>query len=226
MTAYASHVTAAAWHRGYGLTIEVGIVLSLLAVLGLFHVPLRMDGTIGPTTVEQEVLRIEDVLPTQQPEKPPPPPRAQTPVAVPDESLPDEVPLDLDASLDLNAQLDVPTQAPPPPPQEEEPVEEEAEIFVVVEQMPTIIGGEGRIYDLLEYPEMAAKAGVEGMVAIQFVVNEQGIPVDPVVFKSAGALLDRAAMEAVMQLRFTPGMQRGQPVKVRFTIPVRFRLTS
>lgn len=226
MEGYSTHVSAGDWKKGYRLTMEIGITMSLLFLIGFFHLPIRGGGDFDLTTGPLETIQLEEIYQTTQPPKPPPPPRALTPIVVPDESLPDEEPLDLDASLDMNATLNVPSAPTPPPPPEKADTEEELEeeIFVVVEEMPTIIGGLERLYEVIEYPEMARQAGLEGMVVVQFIVTPQGTPIEPVVQRSAGKVLDQAAIDAIMQLTFTPGRQRQKPVSVRFSIPVRFRL--
>lgn len=225
MNAYSAHVTAGRWKGAYRLTMEIGTVLSLLLVITFFHLPLRGSGGFDLTLDRLETVQLEDIRQTTQPPKPPPP-RAQTPIVVPDESLPDEEPLDLDATLDLDAALEVPA-LPPPPPAEiklEQPEDAGAEIFVIVEEMPTIIGGVQRLYEIIEYPEIARQAGMEGIVVVQFVVSAEGRPIDLVVTRSAGGVLDRAALDAIARLEFTPGRQRQKPVAVRFAIPVRFEL--
>ncbi|MXW63898.1 MAG: energy transducer TonB, partial [Bacteroidetes bacterium SB0668_bin_1] len=111
---------------------------------------------------------------------------------------------------------------PPPPPPEEE--DEEPEIFVIVEQMPEPIGGIAAIQAEVKYPEIARKAGVEGRVFLQFVVNEQGNVQDVVVSRGIGAGCDEEAIRAVEQAKFTPGKQRGKPVKVRMSLPITFKL--
>ena len=95
---------------------------------------------------------------------------------------------------------------------------------MVVEEMPEIIGGQKALYDCIKYPEIARKAGVEGRVIIQFVVDENGNVTNPQVLRGVGAGLDEEALRCVSQLKFKPGRQRGRPVRVRFTLPVVFRL--
>jgi len=97
---------------------------------------------------------------------------------------------------------------------------------VMVEQMPELIGGIAELQRHVRYPEIARKAGVEGRVVVQFIIDEQGNVQDPFVVRGIGAGADEAALHAVRQVRFTPGMQRGRPVKVQYTIPVQFRLTK
>ncbi|NNF59574.1 MAG: energy transducer TonB, partial [Rhodothermaceae bacterium] len=120
-----------------------------------------------------------------------------------------------------------PPPPPPsaPPPAEPEP-EPEPEIFEVVENMPEPIGGIAAIQSNIQYPEMARRAGIEGRVFVQFVVDEQGRPSEIRVVRGIGGGCDEAAVEAVRQARFTPGRQRGRPVKVRMSLPVTFRLTN
>ena len=111
---------------------------------------------------------------------------------------------------------------PPPPAEEEE--EEEPEIFMIVEDMPELIGGLGSIQKKIKYPEIAKKAGVEGRVFVQFVVNTDGTVVDPVVVRGIGAGCDEEAVRAVATAKFKPGRQRGKPVPVKMSLPITFKL--
>ncbi|NNF02938.1 MAG: energy transducer TonB [Rhodothermales bacterium] len=202
-----------------------GMVVSLGIMIVLVRADLR-QGTEGLDIqlAEQEVVQMEEILQTEQIERPPAPPRPQVPVAVPDELVLEDETLDFDASLDLDAVI---TDLPPPPPQPvfEEPDEAiEDEIFVIVEEMPQIVGGNSRIYELLEYPEIAIQAGVEGLVVVQVVIEPDGSPSNPEIARSAGEVLDMAAVNAVMQLKFIPGKQRGKAVRVKMALPIRFKL--
>jgi protein TonB len=76
----------------------------------------------------------------------------------------------------------------------------------------------------ITYPEIAKKAGVEGRVIVQFVVDEQGNVRDPVVVRGIGAGCDEEAIKAVLDVKFRPGRQRGQPVQVKMSLPITFRL--
>ena len=71
---------------------------------------------------------------------------------------------------------------------------------------------------------MARRVEIQGIVFVQFVVDERGRVVDPVVVRSPSELLSEAALRAVIESRFVPGHQRGRPVKVRYSLPVRFVL--
>ena len=93
-----------------------------------------------------------------------------------------------------------------------------------MEQNPVLIGGMEELQRRVEYPRLAREAGIEGRVFVQFVVDERGNVVDPVVTRSPSDLLSEAALKAVRESRFQPGSQRGRPVKVRFALPVNFVL--
>ncbi|MDX1584645.1 MAG: energy transducer TonB [Thermoanaerobaculia bacterium] len=210
----------------YRTRIMLGLVVSLGIMITLVRTDLR-SGTEGLDIqlAEQEVVQMEEILQTEQIERPPAPPRPRVPVAVPDDIILEDETLEFDASLDIDAAI---TDVPPPPPQpvfeEEEETAAEDEIFVIVEEMPQIVGGNSRIYELLEYPEIARQAGVEGLVVVQVVIEPDGSPSNPEIARSAGEVLDKAAIEAVMQLRFEPGKQRGKAVRVKMALPIRFKL--
>lgn len=109
----------------------------------------------------------------------------------------------------------------------EEPKEEE--VFMVVEKMPEFPGGMGELMKWLgkniKYPAIAQENGVQGRVVVQFVVNKDGSIVDPQVIKSVDPYLDKEALRVVKAMpKWSPGEQRGKPVRVKYTLPVMFRL--
>ncbi len=206
--------------RKYPLFAQAGLIVSLLLLILAFNVNLRGDDSFEIVMPEQEVVQMEEIQQTKQIQKPPPPPRPPVPVEVPDDEILEDDELDLDASLDIDEVMDLP---PPPPPAEDEE-EAEPEIFVIVETMPDLIGGLAAIQKKINYPPIAKKAGVEGRVIVQFVVDEKGDVVDPVVVRGIGAGCDEEAIRAVSQAKFTPGKQRGKPVKVKMSLPITFKL--
>lgn len=204
--------------RSYNLHMQAGLIITLFVMILLFKVQFRQDSDFNFAEVEQETVTMEEVVQTKQVEKPPPPPRPPVPVEVPnDEVIEDEI-LDLDAELDLDAAIDLP---PPPPEEEEEP-----EVFIVVEKQPELVGGLAKLQRSIRYPEIARKAGIEGRVFVQFVVDERGRVLNPKVIRGIGGGCDQAAVEAVKQAKFKPGMQRGRPVKVQYSLPIVFKLQS
>ncbi len=214
--------------RCYGLYIEIGLVVAMAALIVAFRVHFNPETELNVEIEGPEVVEMEQIEQTKQVAKPPPPPRPPVPIEVPnDEVLEDEI-LDIDAEISFEEPADLPP--PPPPPareEEEEEEEEEPEIFMAVEEMPELIDGIGALQKKLRYPEIAQKAGVEGMVVVQFVVDENGNAIDLVVTKGLGGGCDEEALRVIREhAEFKPGKQRGKPVRVRFSIPIRFRLTN
>jgi protein TonB len=205
------------WYR---LFIEVGLTLALLILVVAFQLDYSRGQSFQVDLQEQEVVEMEEIQQTEQQNEPPPPPKPPVPVEVPNNETIENQDVDFDASLDLDQSLDT-NQGPPEPDQEEE--EQEDEIFVVVEQQPEC-GGVKALQQEVEYPDFARKAGIEGRVFVQFVVNEEGNVVQPTVTRGVHKLLNEEALRAVQQLDCKPGMQRGNPVKVRMSLPVTFRL--
>jgi protein TonB len=209
----------------YRITLEIGIVLALAVILGLTQLRFSVSDTFSVQLAEQEVVEMEEVQQTQQEVAPPPPPRPTAPVEVPNNAIVEQQALNFDASLDLDASLDVggpPPEAPPPPPEKDE----EEEIFVVVEEQPVLIGGLAALQEQIDYPSAARRAGIEGRVIVQFVVNEEGDVILPTVARGRHPLLDKEALRVIRMAKFEPGRQRGEPVKVRMALPVTFRLAS
>ena len=205
--------------KRYPLFVQAGIVLTLTLLIVAFRLDMRVNDNFEVTLVDQEVVQMEEMVQTQQVEKPPPPPRPPVPVEVPDDEVLLDDELDLDMSLDID---EVPDLPPPPPPKEEE--EAEPEIFVIVEQSPELIGGLPGLQKKIKYPEIAKKAGVEGRVFLQFIVDEQGNVSDPIVTRGIGAGCDEEAVRAILEAKFKPGKQRGKAVKVKMSLPITFRL--
>ena len=206
--------------RSYNVYLQLGLIVALLSFIGLVRINLYSDPPSPPPVEEQEEVVMEEVIQTKQIETPPPPPRPPVPVEVPnDEIIEDEI-LDLDTELDLGDMFELP---PPPPPRDDEP---EDDFFVVVEQMPQLRGGLGALQRKVSYPEMARRAGIEGRVTVQFIVNEQGRVENPRVIRGIGGGCDEEALKAVQSARFTPGMQSGRPVRVQYSLPIVFRLQN
>ena len=108
---------------------------------------------------------------------------------------------------------------------------QEEETFYIVEDMPKFNGGDPAvefrkyIAQNLHYPEIAAENGISGRVIVQFAVNSKGKVVDAVVVAGVDPALDKEAIRVVMSSPpWTPGRQRGKPVKVLFTFPINFVL--
>lgn len=108
---------------------------------------------------------------------------------------------------------------------------EEGEIFQVVEEQPMFPGGMEEMMKFLQqnikYPKEAQKQGKQGRVIVQFVVNKDGSITGDSVVRSVDPLLDAEALRVVRSMpNWTPGKQKGKPVRVRFTLPVTFQLNG
>ncbi len=102
---------------------------------------------------------------------------------------------------------------------------EKQDDYVVVEQMPELIGGISGLHTKMKYPEIARKANVEGRVVVQFVVDENGNARDPEILRGAGAGLDEEAKRMIVEeANFIPGRQSGRTVPVRMSLLIVFKL--
>jgi periplasmic protein TonB len=210
----------------YLINLETGFIITLVIMNILFRMHLDMGSEFAITRVEQEVISMEEIARTEQIQRPPPPPRPPSPRVVPNEEMIEDAYFDLSTDIDLDMALDIPSQPPSMPEVEELEAIDEREIFTIVEEMPVLLGGANAIYQHLRYPEIARRAGIEGRVIVQFIIDQEGNVVDPVVVRGIGGGCDEAALEAVSHLKFSPGRQRGRPVKVRYSLPIIFRLAS
>ena len=123
----------------------------------------------------------------------------------------------------LKAKEDI---AAPEPPKH---VVEETKIFTVVEQLPMFPGGDGALMgylrDNIHYPTVAAENGVQGRVVVGFVVERDGSITDVNILRGVDPSLDREAMRVVKSMpKWTPGKQNGSAVRVKYQVPVSFRL--
>jgi protein TonB len=99
-----------------------------------------------------------------------------------------------------------------------------ADYLEEVEVAPELIGGIKELAKHVQYPEEAARAGIQGTVFVKAYVGKTGMIDDLAVEKSPNDLLSQAALDAVRQVRFKPGTDNGKPVKVMVMIPVKFAL--
>ena len=113
--------------------------------------------------------------------------------------------------------------------QPEPPKEEETKVFDVVEEMPQFPGGPQALFEYLskniKYPVVAEENGVQGRVIVTFVVERDGSMTDVKVVKSVDPSLDKEAQRVVKSMpHWIPGKQNGSAVRVKYTVPVTFRL--
>ena len=123
---------------------------------------------------------------------------------------------------------DIAVATPPPPPPAPKP-EVSNKVFDIVEEMPSFPGGQGALMSFLnsniKYPVVAQENGVQGRVIVGFVVERDGSITDVKVMRSVDPSLDREAQRVVKAMpRWKPGKQNGSAVRVKYTVPVVFRL--
>ena len=207
------------------------VLMGLVLVLSICYVAFEWT--------EKEVTKYEvndtdfffeeeiDIQQTTQETPPPPPPPAVQEVEVLN-VVEDDVEVE---TIEINTEDDKDVEVVIAPPVEA-PVEEEEEevIFMVVETMPEFPGGQQALFKYLEeekkYPLIAKENGIQGRVICQFVVNKDGSIVDVVAIRSSGEpSLDKEAIRVIKAMpKWKPGIQRGKPVRVKYTVPVNFRL--
>ena len=208
----------------YTIFLEIGMIITLLFFIGLTKISLQTaDDSEDITFNNQEVVEMEEIIQTKQPERPPLPPRPTVPVEVPNNEVIEDEVLAIDAELNFDEPLDIP---PPPTEASKETEEPEDNFFVVVEEMPKLIGGIESVQGKIKYPENAKKANIEGLVIIQFIVNEKGEVVNPVVIRGIGGGCDEEAIRVIKKAEFIPGKQRGVPVRVQYSVPIFFKLKT
>lgn len=134
-----------------------------------------------------------------------------------------------DASQTEDAKEEV--VAPVSPEAKEAPADSTAkeEVFMVAEQMPEFPGGMKEMLKFLQenvkYPENAMRNNVQGRVIVQFVIEKDGTPTEFKVLRSVDPDLDAEALRVLQTMpKWKPGMQRGEVVRVKYTVPVSFKL--
>jgi len=102
-------------------------------------------------------------------------------------------------------------------------------IYQVVDQMPEFPGGDSALTKFfhanIKYPDLERESGIQGIVVVEFVVDEEGNLSDMHIKKGVTKGIDHEALRVVKLFpKFKPGKQKGQPVKVNFIFPIRFKL--
>lgn len=195
-------------------------------------------------------LNPDEPPPPPPPDIPPPPPPAKPtikytpPVVKADDEVIDEDPPPFieelqDIAISTKTQegnedgvdlgiLDAYGDGPIAPPVVEAPPPKE-QVFDRVEQMPQFGSGDKELMEYLakniKYPAIARENGIQGTVVVQFVVDKDGSITQPQVVRGIGGGCDEEALRVVRGMpKWQPGKQQGREVKVKFTLPIRFRL--
>ena len=227
--------------------LQFGLIIAMLWAMYAFNYASTDD--VGKDLIDNSVFEdFTEVLPPQTKHIPPPPPKPLPPPKL--EIVEDEVEIEEEAEI-LDTEAEADTEIDIEIPAEifddidegdldgdivEEPIEEsepeEPEIFTIVEQMPEFVGGVKKMYEYLgknlNYPAMARENNIEGKVFVTFVVLENGTISEPQIARGiagGGAGCDAEALRVVSKMpKWKAGKQRGKSVKVRFTLPIVFKL--
>ncbi|OJV42918.1 MAG: energy transducer TonB [Bacteroidales bacterium 36-12] len=179
---------------------------------------------VSTDIVQEEEI---EIITTAEELPPPPPPEIPEVIevlnVVEDDVETAQIIIDTEDDKDKKVVIQAPVQAATV-------VEEETEVvFMVVETMPSFPGGDAALFkylsDNIKYPVIAQESGIQGRVICQFVVNRDGSIVDIEVVRSVDRSLDAEAVRVIQSMpKWSPGKQRGKSVRVKYTLPVNFRL--
>lgn len=215
--------------RGKSTSLLIGFVVALAVMFVALEWTQRDKEINIDDYIVADLSLEEEIVPITLPEKKtvPPPPQAVT-VAEVIEIVEDDAEIveDIIASNDDQTEFVDITEV------ENFVVEEEPEEeapFMVVEDMPEFPGGTAALLEYLKknikYPNICRENNIQGRVLIQFIVNKDGSIVDPEVVKPVNPYLDKEALRVIAGMpAWKPGSQRGKAVRVKFTVPVNFRL--
>ena len=211
----------------------MAVLIGLVMALGIMYIAFEWsqneitiyeEALQGPVEIDEEMVEV-----TFREETPPPPPPPQPETVLSDiidiqDNEAEVETTDFNSEDDEDARVEI--QAPIAPPEEEE---EEQVIHIRVEKMPEFPGGQDALNRFLvrniKYPLLAQENGIQGRVVCQFVVNSDGSIVDISVVRGVEESLDKEAIRVIKSMpKWTPGRQGGKSVRVKYTLPIRFKL--
>lgn len=207
----------------YARFIELSLILALVMLIAAFKFFPDIEYEAVTHEIPQDLITVEDIQNTRQDTRPLPPQKPPVLIEAPSDDILNDIELST-TEIDFDAVIDAPPDLPPDDSHKKVIVEEDLGFIPVPSRLPEPIGGIAAIQQKVVYPEIAIRAGVEGRVYIRAFIDAQGNVVRALVEKGIGAGCDEAALDAVKQTKFTPGEQRGRPVKVQMVIPVQFKL--
>ena len=211
----------------------MAVLIGLVMALGIMYIAFEWsqneitvyeEALQGPVEIDEEMV---EVTFREETPPPPPPPQPETVwsdiIDIQDNEAEVET-TDFNSEDDADARVEI--QAPIAPPEEEE---EEQVIHIRVEKMPEFPGGQDALNRYLvrniKYPLLAQENGIQGRVVCQFVVNSDGSIVDISVVRGVEESLDKEAIRVIKSMpKWTPGRQGGKNVRVKYTLPIRFKL--
>ncbi|MDR1646286.1 MAG: energy transducer TonB [Tannerellaceae bacterium] len=210
----------------------MGIIVGCAVLFVGFEWGTRDVQVVGDSGIA-EIIVEDDIEITRPEDTPPPPPPPPAPAIVEVLNVvEDDVELEqqeIVSTEDTQSSAQVQTYVAPAAAVQEEEEESAQPIFTIVEDNPVFPGGDVELFKFLStsirYPVIAQENGIQGRVTCTFVINRDGTVVDAEVLRGVDPSLDKEALRVINSMpKWTPGKQRGKPVRVRFTVPVTFRL--
>lgn len=200
--------------KNYPLFFELGLIGALLIFIAAFkfHLPSNFHSSTDNEIKAEPPITLSPI--TIQKKSPPPPVLARIPAEIPNDDPIDTPAIDF-ADFDDPPPIDLPPEANN---------SDESEILQKAEFMPEMKGGLEALYDDIEYPELAKRSGIEGIVVAEFIINEKGQIEDLKIVRGIGGGCDEEVLRVIKLQSFTPGIQNGNFVKVRMKQVVHFRL--
>ena len=210
-----------------GLLLEIGLIVALCLVIAAFaytpkeHRIEKVD--LQTAIVEEEITEI-----TRQDQKPPEAPRKVElkvitdllQVVTNDTKITTEVDFaEFDENTEVIQQVEV-----------AEEVVEDDQPFLIAETMPSFQGGDLNTFRTwvqqnVKFPQIALENGIQGRVVLSFVIEKDGRLTNIQVLQTPDRSLSEEAIRVLQQSpKWSPGKQRNQPVRVRYTLPVEFRI--
>ncbi len=215
-----------------GMGVLMGMVVGLAVLFVGFEWGTRDIQVVTADEGVADIIAEEEIEITRPENTPPPPPPPPAPVVTEVLNVvDDDVELEQQEIVTSeDSQTEAQTQTFVAPVVEEEEEESAQQIFTVVEEMPDFPDGglQGLLKFLaknIRYPVIAQENGIQGRVVCAFVVNKDGSIVDIEVLRGVDPSLDKEAVRVLGTMpKWKPGKQRGKPVRVKYTVPVMFRL--
>ena len=217
---------------GVGMSILMGMIVGLAVLFVGFEWGTKDVQVVTADEGVADIIAEEEIEITRPENTPPPPPPPPAPAVTEVLNVvEDDVELEQQEIISSEDDASAAQQETFVAPVVEEEEEEESaqQIFTVVEKQPEFPGGTAELFKYLskaiKYPVIAQENGIQGRVVCSFVVNRDGSIVDIQVMRGVDPSLDKEAIRVISEMpKWKPGEQRGKPVRVRFILPVQFRL--
>ncbi len=213
--------------RFRGLLLEVGLILSLILVIVAFtytpreHRIEKVEMDYGP--IEEQITEI-----TRQDQKTPPPPKKVEVKVITDllQVVTNDTKVEMEVDFaEFEEDVEIIQQVA-----EKEEVIEDDQPFLFAETMPSFNGGDlstfrNWVMSKIEYPQVAAENGISGRVILTFIIEKDGSLTNiQVLLTPDRSLSDEATRILKLSPKWSPAMQRNQPVRLKFTLPVEFSI--